>query len=113
MRGLQANPDNALLQYRGNAGSHDLGLGTATLEALVAATSPDTAVAVPRYDKSQNAGRGDRAPQDAWPQVKGPVDVVLFEGWMLGFAPIQADAAAAVSPDLLSVNEFLQVACAS
>lgn len=29
-----ANPSNPLLQYRGNAGSHDLQLGTDTLHAL-------------------------------------------------------------------------------
>lgn len=31
-----ANPSNPLLQYRGNAGSHDLQLGTDTLRALTA-----------------------------------------------------------------------------
>lgn len=44
-------------------------------------------VAIPRYDKSQQGGRGDRAPKEAWPVKRGPLDVVLFEGWMLGFSP--------------------------
>lgn len=35
------------------------------------------------------APQGDRAPRPAWPLVQGPVDVVLFEGWMLGFSPIR------------------------
>lgn len=42
-----------------------------------------------RYDKSAYAGRGDRAPQSSWPVVQGPLEVVLFEGWMSGFAPVE------------------------
>ena len=49
-------------------------------------------VPIPRYDKSQQGGRGDRAPRDTWPVVRGPVDVVLFEGWMLGFRPAGDDS---------------------
>lgn len=37
----------------------------------------------PRYDKSAFQGQGDRADPATWPAVEGPVDVVLFEGWML------------------------------
>lgn len=72
---------------RGNAGTHDLQLGTDTLKALKSCTSKDSQVAVPRYDKSQNGGRGDRADPSTWPNVQGPLDVILFEGWMLGFKP--------------------------
>ena len=84
----QAKSDNKLLQVRGNAGTHDLQLGQATLRALQGAVSSDAEVAVPRYDKSQHGGRGDRAPSSAWPSVKAPIDVILFEGWMLGFSPV-------------------------
>lgn len=38
-----------------------------------------------RYDKSAYSGRGDRADPSTWPVVSGPLDVVLFEGWMNGF----------------------------
>ncbi len=78
---------NRLLQVRGNAGTHDLQLGTDTLQALKSANSKDSLVAVPRYDKSQNGGRGDRADPSTWPRVQGPLDIILFEGWMLGFKP--------------------------
>jgi len=44
-----------------------------------------------RYDKSKNEGRGDRADASRWPEVKGPVDIVLFEGWMSGFAPLPGE----------------------
>ena len=91
---MQAQSDNKLLQVRGNAGTHDLQLGKETLEALQNAVSPENEVAVPRYDKSRNFGRGDRAERSSWPHVQGPIDIILFEGWMLGFSPVgEADAA--------------------
>ncbi|KAL4425715.1 hypothetical protein ABPG75_009731 [Micractinium tetrahymenae] len=103
-----AHPGNPLLQMRGNAGSHDVALGTGTLRALRGATSAATRVPIPRYDKSAFSGQGDRADPAAWPSVAGPVDVVLFEGWMLGFAPVEDEAAAAVGPNLAPVNAFLR-----
>ena len=63
---------------------------------------------VPRYDKTAFSGRGTRAPEDDWPSVAAPLDVVLFEGWMLGFAPVGAEAARAVSPDLEAVDARLE-----
>lgn len=35
---------------------------------------------VPAYDKSLYGGRGDRIPQERWPTVEGPIDVMLLEG---------------------------------
>ena len=98
---MQAKSDNKLLQVRGNAGTHDLQLGKKTLEALQSAVSPDKEVALPRYDKSKNEGRGDRAERSSWPNVQGPIDIILFEGWMLGFSPVSEADVAGV--DLFSV----------
>ncbi len=42
---------------------------------------------LPVYDKGAFAGEGDRAPRARWREVRGPFDVVIFEGWMLGFTP--------------------------
>lgn len=103
-----AHAGNPLLQMRGNAGSHDLELGAATLRALKAATSPDAVVPLPRYNKSAYQGLGDRADPSTWPKVTGPVDIVLFEGWMFGFAPVKDAAAKKVDPALVPVNAFLQ-----
>ncbi|GLI64652.1 hypothetical protein VaNZ11_007980 [Volvox africanus] len=103
-----ANPDNRLLQLRGNAGTHDLALGTETVKRLRGLTTPGHSVAVPRYDKSSYGGRGDRAAASTWPVVSGPLDVVFFEGWMSGFAPVDPPAAAAVEPALVAVNEHLK-----
>lgn len=36
------------------------------------------------------------------------MDVVLFEGWMLGFAPVSDAAAAAADPNLVAVNAALR-----
>jgi D-glycerate 3-kinase len=83
----QAHPDNRYLGQRGYPGTHDIALGNATLDALVSA-SDGQIVSVPVYDKSAHGGLGDRMPGGAWRQVTGPVDVVLFEGWMLGFVPV-------------------------
>ena len=103
-----AHPTNPLLQMRGNAGSHDLELGTSTLSALRAATSAKSVVPLPRYNKSAYSGKGDRADPTTWPSVSGPVDIVLFEGWMLGFAPVEDSAAVSVDPNLTPVNAFLK-----
>ncbi len=84
------HPRNRYLEHRGYPGTHDVELGTRTLAALRGAGAGDV-VAIPRYDKSAHEGRGDRAPASAWPSVRGPVGVVLFEGWMLGFPPTTTD----------------------
>ena len=64
---------------------------------------------MPLYDKSLRGGRGDRAPEAAWPVVTGPLQVVLLEGWCLGFRPLADDAAAAaVHPSLPAVNAALR-----
>ncbi|GKE33226.1 hypothetical protein Tco_1452548, partial [Tanacetum coccineum] len=47
-------------------------------------------------------GRGDRADPSTWPEV------VLFEGWMLGFKPAPADAVKAIDPQLEIVNKNLE-----
>lgn len=102
------HPGNRLLEKRGNALTHDLELGTATLRALSSAAGSDARTRVPRYDKSAHAGRGDRFPEDQWAAVEGPVDLVLFEGWMLGFQATDEEAAAAIDPDLVPINRALR-----
>lgn len=49
-------------------------------------------VRIPRYDKSARGGKGDRAPEGEWGIVKTPVDIVLLEGWMLGFEALPDDS---------------------
>lgn len=82
-----AHPGNPYLEHRGYPGTHDVPLGERTLRALKTLRAGET-MRVPVYDKSAHGGRGDRAPEDAWREVNGPLDVVMLEGWMLGFAPV-------------------------
>ncbi|XP_047157866.1 D-glycerate 3-kinase, chloroplastic [Vigna umbellata] len=104
----EANPGNALLEYRGNAGSHDLALSVETLTALTKMTREGVKMKLPRYDKSAFSGRGDRADPSTWPEVEGPLKVVLFEGWMLGFKPLPVEAVKDVDPQLEIVNKNLE-----
>jgi D-glycerate 3-kinase len=83
-----AHPGNPCLEHRGYPGTHDLALGTRVLTALRAPTPGR--VPVPRYDKSAHGGRGDRAPEHMWPAVETPLDLLVVEGWMLGFQPVSA-----------------------
>ncbi|KAL0562049.1 hypothetical protein IC582_002498 [Cucumis melo] len=107
----ERNPGNALLELRGNAGSHDLELSVETLTALSKLTKEDKGLKMklPRYDKSAFSGRGDRADPSTWPEVEGPLTVVLFEGWMLGFKPLPTEAVTAVDPQLETVNNNMKV----
>ena len=88
---------NRYLEHRGYPGTHDVPLGASVLAAL----RDGRDVALPRYDKSAHGGRGDRSSDVTW--VRGRVDLVLLEGWMLGFKPVASvnDAALAVPNELL------------
>ena len=44
-------------------------------------------VRLPVFDKSLFGGEGDRVPGDAGPLIHPPLDLVLFEGWCVGFSP--------------------------
>ena len=43
-------------------------------------------IRLPVFDKSLFGGQGDRLPS-AGPLIQPPLDVVLFEGWCVGFCP--------------------------
>ncbi|NP_001313460.1 D-glycerate 3-kinase, chloroplastic [Zea mays] len=101
-------PGNALLELRGNAGSHNLQFSVETLESLMKLTKEGIKMKVPRYDKSAFGGRGDRADPSVWPEVEGPLEVVFFEGWMLGFKPLPNEVVKAVDPQLEVVNNNLE-----
>ncbi|KAI8059845.1 P-loop containing nucleoside triphosphate hydrolase protein [Gongronella butleri] len=105
---------NPLLQQRGQPGSHDLGLARTTFASLLKGKP----TALPVYDKSLHSGRGDRLPRDQWPVIADGLDILLFEGWSLGFKALTADevrVARAASPllqryaleDLMAINHLL------
>ncbi|MEL6489049.1 MAG: glycerate kinase [Cyanobacteria bacterium J06621_3] len=68
--------------WRGPPGTHDVALGLQTLQALT--QQVDGSIAVPRFDKSQHGGQGDRTE----PALVLPPTVVLFEGWFVGTQPL-------------------------
>ncbi|KAF8463109.1 P-loop containing nucleoside triphosphate hydrolase protein [Kalaharituber pfeilii] len=76
------HPQNPFLRQRGSPGTHDITLGEVVFAQLA---QQEPVVAVPAYDKSQHGGKGDRVPIEQWVKVSGPYDVVVFEGWCVGF----------------------------
>lgn len=87
----QKHSTNKLLQGRGPPGTHDLNLGLKVLSELAAINdqndrAEDKSVELPIFEKALFGGQGDRSPLVK--KVQGPVDIVLFEGWMLGFLPL-------------------------
>lgn len=83
----QTYPENRLLQGRGQPGTHDVKLGTEILTRLkrINEDKHDDGVHIPSFDKSLHGGEGDRVPEGT--TVKGPIDVVILEGWCVGFYP--------------------------
>ena len=92
---------NSLVELRGNAGTHDMTLMTDTVKTLQSGKS----CVIPRYDKSVNGGKGDRADRAEWATFDRSPDIVLFEGWMLGFDPIHTESVK--SQHMQVVNEHL------
>ncbi|KAG8708763.1 hypothetical protein FRC09_001042 [Ceratobasidium sp. 395] len=84
----QTHPDNALLNGRGQPGTHDPKLGSDLLSQL-AHINEGGEVRLPVFDKSAYGGYGDRSEETV--VVRPPVDVVLLEGWCFGFQPLEAE----------------------
>ena len=99
------HPDNRFLQHRGYPGTHDVDLGVRVLSALKSLEA-GSSLAVPAYDRSAFDGAGDRRPESGWRRVDGPLDLVVFEGWMLGFTPVAA--ALVADPGLRAINGLLR-----
>ena len=83
-----SNPKNALLRGRGQPGTHDIALGLSLLRSLKDINrTPMGHLRIPRFEKSLFDGEGDRLPESEWTPIHGPLDVVLLEGWCVGFYP--------------------------
>jgi D-glycerate 3-kinase len=72
-----ARDHHPLFATRGVPGTHDVARGMAILDRLLAGKDAE----LPIFDKATD----DRSSETR--QVKGPVQVVLFEGWCVGAAP--------------------------
>lgn len=79
-----AQSTHPMLVTRGVPGTHDVGLMSDTLEALLKAYSEDSrTIMVPWFDKATD----ERTKTAHWRAVQAPVDVVIWEGWCLGVPP--------------------------
>ncbi|KAL4892995.1 P-loop containing nucleoside triphosphate hydrolase protein [Aspergillus ambiguus] len=89
----RASPGNKLVSVRGPPGTHDVHHAAQTLKTLAEGPSHSgrTSVTIPIYDKGAFKGRGDRLPPSEWRVIQTPVNVVIFEGWCLGFRHLPQD----------------------
>lgn len=67
-----------LLRTRGVPGTHDLGLLQRIFDSL-----DQTTLRLPVFSKAID----DRLPEGDWPSIRGPVEVLVFEGWCVGAGP--------------------------
>ncbi|CED82097.1 Predicted kinase [Phaffia rhodozyma] len=92
----QKHPGNPILQGRGLPGTHDIELAQQIFTSLLSSgrpsrpelPTPQNMTLLPRFLKSLQSGQGDRLPPQQSTLVQAPVDIVLFEGWCLGFRPL-------------------------
>jgi D-glycerate 3-kinase len=82
---------NKLYRTRGQPGTHEEQLATSFFEEL-RFYKGEGELRIPSFDKSKFNGEGDRAPISAWPTISRKPDVVVFEGWCVGFQPLSASA---------------------
>lgn len=97
--------DNELLQGRGLPGTHDIPLLSRCVDSIVA--NGDSKLTLPLYDKSRFNGEGDRCEKGN--EVQLPLDLVILEGWFLGFRPILERHEINSQPLLKKRNEMIQV----
>ncbi|PTB45715.1 uncharacterized protein TrAFT101_001149 [Trichoderma asperellum] len=117
----RANPDNALWQVRGEPGTHDIPL----LKSVFSSLLRHEPTSLPQYDKALFSGQGDRLPPSSWKPINQsnsnvPLQVIILEGWCVGFRPISPSAISAkhAAPSrtlrqhrlehLLAINEKLK-----
>ena len=84
----EAHPGNKLLSQRGQPGTHDVELANDVLGRL----RRRQPTKLPMYDKGAKGGKGDRMSKDKWKMVEDVVDVVVLEGWCVGFQPLSGKA---------------------
>lgn len=85
----QTNPENPLLQHRGQPGTHDIPLALEIFQKL----EKGDGVRIAKYNKSLFSGQGDRQLESEWDQVNASSDqkvkIVIFEGWCVGFQSLK------------------------
>ena len=94
------------MKGRGVAGTHDIQLGVDALDKMINGKGE---IKVPVYNKAAYNGLGGRWKESDWLTIQGPLDLVIFEGWMLGYSPVGPDnEVIASNPGMETVNESLK-----
>lgn len=88
-----------LLATRGVPGTHDVDMLLKCLERLKALGKGEQCL-LPRFDKAID----DRANESTWPEVTGPVDMIILEGWCVG-TTAQPDSELTAAVNDLERNE--------
>jgi D-glycerate 3-kinase len=81
------NPENHLYRMRGQPGTHDEKLAQQVFRDMREYESP---LRIPSFNKSKFNGEGDRAPWSEWQTLTSKPDVIVFEGWCVGFRPLDS-----------------------
>lgn len=100
LKGLaRDNPDNPLLQHRGQPSTHEISL----VKSVFASLRENKPTKIPQFNKAAYKGFGDRIPESEWLEVNtdhaNPIRVVLFEGWCVGFRPLSDESVRAKHKD--------------
>ena len=82
MKKILKEYNHELYKYRGLAGTHDLDSLYYCLEKL----KNGEEVYIPEFNKSLHNGFGDI---DSYSYIKGDHNVIILEGWMLGYEPLE------------------------
>lgn len=105
------NPQNPLLRTRGQPGTHDIRLAECFFRQFQEENAEDRSTPLfwPSYDKSKFGGKGDRVPPDQWKKIeKYPLlDVLILEGWCVGFKPLGSAGVAERWNDAQGTNQRL------
>lgn len=86
-----------LFKTRGVPGTHDVALGIAILDGLVAGEK----IRLPRFDKALD----EPVPASKWPLCEEMTDIILFEGWCVGARPQLDEALAEPVNDLERIED--------
>jgi len=71
--------------------------------------SNQTTLSIPKYSKALRQGRGDRLPLEQWTIIEKPVDIVILEGWMLGFSAYQPTLLEDEIPDTIATADHQNI----
>ncbi|MDY6781606.1 MAG: glycerate kinase [Cyanobacteriota bacterium] len=97
----QLQQQNPRLRWRGPPGTHDVDLGLAVLDNLRNSQAQHP-IFVPRFNKSAYDGAGDRTASE---EVTGAVEIVLFEGWFVGFRPLDPSIFETAPPPIVTPED--------